>query len=54
MQIPKAAILRNKFSHHYPEDVEQRIDKLNLVVEVADFVIDTFRGITEFLERKGY
>ena len=49
-----AAILRNKFSHHYPEDAEQRIDKLNLVVQEADFVIDTFRGISAFLERKGY
>ena len=49
-----AAVLRNKFSHHYPEDVKQRIDKLNLVVEEADFVIDTFRGITAFLKRKGY
>lgn len=49
-----AAMLRNKFSHHYPEDAEQRIDKLNLVVQEADFVIDTFRGIVAFLERKGY
>ena len=49
-----AAILRNKFSHHYPEDAGQRIDKLNLVVQEADFVIDTFRGISAFLERKGY
>lgn len=49
-----AAMLRNKFSHHYPEDAGQRIDKLNLVVQEADFVIDTFRGIIAFLERKGY
>ncbi len=49
-----AAMLRNKFSHHYPEDAEQRIDKLNLVVQEADFVIDTFRDILAFLGRKGY
>ena len=49
-----AAMLRNKFSHHYPEDAEQRIDKLNLVVLEADFVIDTFRDILAFLGRKGY
>lgn len=49
-----AAMLRNKFAHHYPEDAEQRIDKLNLVVQEADFVIDTFQGIIAFLERKGY
>lgn len=49
-----AATLRNKFSHHYPEDAEQRIDKLNLVVQEADFVMETFREISAFLERKGY
>lgn len=49
-----AAMLRNKFSHHYPEDAGQRIDKLNLVVEEADYVIDAFRGIIAFLERKEY
>ena len=49
-----AAVLRNKLSHHYPEDVGQRIDRLNLVVQEADFVIDTFQGIIVFLERKGY
>lgn len=49
-----AAMLRNKFSHHYPEDAVQRIDKLNLVMQEAEFVIDTFRGIIAFLERKGY
>jgi len=49
-----AAMLRNKFSHHYPEDAEHRIDKLNLVVQEADFVIDTFRDILAFLVRKGY
>lgn len=49
-----AALLRNKFSHHYPEDAGQRVDRLNLVVQEADFVIDTFRGIVAFLERKRY
>lgn len=49
-----AAILRNKFSHHYPEDAKQRIERLNLVVQEADFVIDTFRGVITFLERKEY
>jgi len=49
-----AAILRNRFSHHYPEDAEQRLYRLNLVVQEADFVIDTFRGIVAYLARKGY
>lgn len=49
-----AATLRNKFSHHYPEDAEQRIERLNLAIQEADFVIEVFRGIVVFLERKGY
>jgi hypothetical protein len=49
-----AAMLRNKFSHHYSEDAEKRIEKLNLIVQEADFVINLFHGISAFLERKGY
>ena len=49
-----AAILRNKFSHHYPEDAKQTTDRLNLVVQEADFVIESFHGIIAFLERKAY
>ncbi len=49
-----AALLRNKFSHHYPEDVAQRLERLNLVVQEAAFVIESFRDIVEFLGRKGF
>ena len=49
-----AALLRNKFSHHYPEDVEQRLERLNLVVQEAEFVIKSFRDIVEYLGRKGF
>ena len=49
-----AAILRNKFSHHYPEQNELRIERLNLVIEEAGFVIATFEDITRFLRRKGF
>jgi hypothetical protein len=49
-----AAILRNKFSHHYPEDVAQRLERLNLVVQEAEFVIEVFQGIVAFMARKGY
>lgn len=48
-----AAVLRNKFSHHYPEEARVRIERLNLVVEESKFVIQTFRDLTRFLERKG-
>ncbi|MHB1677534.1 MAG: hypothetical protein ACYCSS_08350 [Sulfuriferula sp.] len=47
-------MLRNKFSHHYPEDVEQRLERLNLVVQEAEFVIQVFQGIVDFMARKGY
>ena len=49
-----AAILRNKFSHHYPEEVDSRIDRLNLVVEESGYVIATFDDISAFLARKGF
>lgn len=49
-----AALLRNKFSHHYPEDVGQRLERLNLVVQEAEFVIESFRDIVAFLSRKGF
>jgi hypothetical protein len=49
-----AAVLRNKFAHHYPEAVTERIALLNLVVEEADFVIEAFREILIFMRRKGY
>lgn len=48
-----AAVLRNKFSHHYPEDVDARIERLNLIVEEADMVLVTFSDIVSYLQRKG-
>jgi hypothetical protein len=30
-----AALLRNKFAHHYPEEAEARIERLNLVMDEA-------------------
>jgi len=49
-----AAVLRNKFSHHYPEEASLRIERLNLVVAEAEYVISTFGGIMAFLTRKGF
>ncbi|MEQ1592324.1 MAG: hypothetical protein ABL892_08050 [Thiobacillaceae bacterium] len=49
-----AAILRNKFSHHYPEEASLRIERLNLVVAEAEYVITTFGDIMAFLIRKGF
>jgi hypothetical protein len=49
-----AAILRNKFSHHYPEEADLRIERLKLVIDEAEFVIATFGDINGFLLRKGF
>lgn len=49
-----AAMLRNKFAHHYPEAAAQRIERLNLVVEEAEFVIGVFGDVQAFMWRKGY
>lgn len=49
-----AAILRNKFSHHYPEEASLRIERLNLVVAEAEYVIATFADIMAFITRKGF
>ena len=49
-----AAVLRNKFSHHYPEVNASRIERLNMVMEEAHFVIASFEEITAYLSRKGF
>ena len=49
-----AAMLRNKFSHHYPEESAARLEKLNLVMEEARFVLKCFDEITAYLARKGF
>lgn len=53
-EFGSAAVLRNKFAHHYPEAVTDRIARLNLVMEEAEFVIGVFKGILDFIQRKGY
>jgi hypothetical protein len=49
-----AALLRNKFAHHYPEEAEARIERLNLVMDEAGFVIACFAEISSYLQRKGF
>jgi hypothetical protein len=53
-EFSTAAILRNKFSHHYPEEAGVRIERLNLVIQEAEFVMDAFQDISSFLKRRGY
>lgn len=47
-----AAMLRNKFAHHYPEVTQARIDRLNMLPAEASHVIDTFKSIQNYLELK--
>lgn len=49
-----AAVLRNKFAHHYPEAIKDRIARLNLVIEEADFVIGVFEDVLAFMRLKGH
>jgi len=49
-----AAVLRNKFSRHYPEDSLEQIERLNLLVKEAYFAFETFGGILTFLRCKGF
>ena len=48
-----AAMLRNKFSHHYPEEIVDRMERLNLVMDEAKFVVACFGEISGYLQRKG-
>ncbi|MFA6921523.1 MAG: hypothetical protein WC216_06735 [Gallionella sp.] len=47
-----AAVLRNKFAHHYPEESRDQIDKLNSLIREAAFVSGVFDSITAYIENK--
>lgn len=47
-----AAMLRNKFAHHYPEVTQARLDRLNMLPEESEHVLDTFRSIEQYLQAK--
>jgi hypothetical protein len=49
-----AAVLRNKFSHHYPELSSARVERLNLVLSEASYVISSFAELLLYLRRKGF
>jgi len=48
-----ATMLRNKFSHHYPEATADRLERINLVMDEARFVVTCFGEMTAYLKRKG-
>ena len=49
-----AALLRNKFAHHYPEVSRARLERLNLLPIEAALVIETFDAIEKFLKNKQF
>lgn len=49
-----ALLLRNKFAHHYPEESRKQLDKLNLLIEEAGFVVEVFDGIVHYAEDKRF
>lgn len=48
-----AAVLRNKFAHFYPEQSQDQVEKLNLVILESRFAVDTFAMIISYAEEKG-
>ena len=49
-----AALLRNKFSHHYPEQALQRVERFNLIIEESNYVLQTFEFFSQFVAKKQY
>ena len=49
-----AALLGNKFAHHYPDQSQSRLDRINLVIEEGRYVIAAFESIGNYLQRKGF
>ncbi|MDY7576151.1 hypothetical protein [Actimicrobium sp. CCI2.3] len=49
-----AAILRNKFSHHYPEKSKDQLNKLNLLIDESVFLIGVYDDALIYLTSKGF
>ena len=49
-----AAILRNKLSHHYPDESLQRVERLNLITAEGEYLTAAFAMIGQYLARKGF
>lgn len=47
-----AAVLRNKFAHHYPEESREQLAKLNLLSEESVFLVAVFDHLVEYVVRK--
>ena len=47
-----AALLRNKLTHHYPEEAQAQVDRMNLIVFEAAFVVQCFGQISHYIDHK--
>jgi hypothetical protein len=48
-----AAVLRNKFAHHYPAESKEQLEKLNLLYQEAQFVVTAFEHLLRYAVQKG-
>jgi hypothetical protein len=48
-----ATLLRNKLAHHYPDQSQAQIRRVNLAFEESGFVISVISSIADYVQRKG-
>jgi hypothetical protein len=48
-----AALLRNKLTHHYPDQSKLQLEQINLVVAESHVIVEVFESVRRYLERKG-
>ncbi|QEP42417.1 hypothetical protein D5085_04240 [Ectothiorhodospiraceae bacterium BW-2] len=49
-----AVQLRNKFSHHYPDQVTRQVERLNMVLHESKTILSYLKMISNYLQRKGF
>lgn len=48
-----ASLLRNKLAHHYPDQSNAQVERINLAFDESHYVIALFGSISGFVQRKG-
>jgi hypothetical protein len=47
-----AVMLRNKFSHHYPDESASQANRLNQLMPESQYLLETFNDIRHYLMKK--
>ncbi len=47
-----AAVLRNKFAHHYPTESQDQLEKLNLLYQEAQLIVNVFDRLVSYAAQK--